>query len=500
MSDIKHNKFAEMNGVILEDDTPETQQQIESQKEISEPEAIITTRQVWQQPWLKGAVIGSSILIVVCFLGGMISTTINAINSQSANKSQPEQVSKSPDINSNEEDSKGRIKAEMALTDQKGELKNLNKHQQTSEKPKDIKPSPLPKIVSRPQPKSQPKSQFQSQPKSQPQPMPQSQPKIVYRSQPSPPANLSTHTRTPLPQISQATPRRPVQTSTPVMPRVKPSPVDPMQQWIAVSNIGSYGSRSEIDDSTSPKSTEISKIQGGSGLIKVSNNSEGGSTTNVQAPNPNNDYSGKRVLVGSHVEGRLETPIAWSGNNSNQVNQNYLIKLSQPLKASDGAEVLPIGSYFVVRINHFLESGLVQMQATSALINVDGRTEEKNLPENSILILSKSGKLLKAESHRGSNLGSSLMTSILSGVAKAAEIQNRPTSQTSINSVGVSTVTSNDKKDLATGFAEGSFNELLREIQSSNQQQLQKLQSEPKVFAIESGTAVQIFVNQTVSL
>lgn len=488
----RRHEFAAMNGVQLdafsqtlprENNTNQVQRK-ELEEKTAEPEEIITTRQTWQQPWLKALVIGGGIFTVVAFIGGMVGTTISAINTSGAKKQQSTEIAKSPE--SAELDDNGRMKTDIALTSQKGELKNLNQ-----QSPQPIPSSTTPVTVKAqpqaptPQPRPQP-VRYQPQPVRY-QPQPPSQPRIVYRSIPAPQLT---------PQISQRV-SQPPRLSAPIATPVTKPNVDPMQQWLAAANIGSYGSNSEIDDSpTSTPVADANKIQGGSGLVKVSNTSNPSSSTQYQ--NQNIDYSGKRVLVGTHVEGSLETPVAWGGS-SGQINQNYLIRLTQPLKAFDGTEVLPTGSYIVAQINGN-ESGFVQMKAVSALINSNGTTAEKSLPENSVLILSKSGKLLQAKSKRGSDLGSILLTSVLSGVAKAAEIENRPTSQTSINSLSVSTVTTNDSKNLAAGFAEGSLNELVQRIQSENQQRLQQIQSEPKVFVIDSGTSVQIFVNQTISL
>ncbi|TVP62427.1 MAG: hypothetical protein EA343_10970 [Nodularia sp. (in: Bacteria)] len=483
----QQNDFAAMNGVDIEAETPE--QPTELQKEIPEPEEIITTRGISQQPLVKAIVVGGGIFLVVGFIGLIANTALTALNtSNSGNIQQPQP--KEPDIFEVPQEDDGQTKTALALTTQKGELQSINKLAPTPETSE--KPEPTPTPVATPAPP----------------PLPQSQPVTVQR-QPPPPqpptANLYRSTRASSPQIQPLRPQpqsqiQPQIQPQPITPTVTPSAkpdVDPMQQWIAVSNIGHYGS-SEPIDFTSLASNDLKEfegIQGGSGNKFVDKQ------VSNQNLNSNPGHSGKRVLVGSHVEGSLETPIAWSRNTTQQENQNYLIRLTKPLQAFDSTEVLPVGSYIVAKLSSSNESGYVQMHAVSALINTDGRTEEKSIPENSVLILGKNGKLLKAKSQRGNELGGSLMASVLTGVAKAAEIQNRPNSQSTINSLGVSTVTtSNDDKNLVAGFAEGSLNEMVRRMQTSNQQRLQQMQSEPVVFVLESGTSVQLFVNQSISL
>ncbi|MHC5918072.1 MAG: hypothetical protein ACYTXE_45530, partial [Nostoc sp.] len=177
------------------------------------------------------------------------------------------------------------------------------------------------------------------------------------------------------------------------------------------------------------------------------------------------------------------------------------IRLTSALKASDGSEVLPVDSYLVVVPNGSNSGEYIQMSAIAALINIDGQTLEKTIPENSIIILNNKGETLRGQSRQGSSLGSDFMTAVIAGVSKAAEVENNPNSQTTISSSGFSTSTvSNDNKNLLAGFAQGSFSQVLQSIQSSNTQQIQSLQSNTKVFVVPAHTTVQIFVNQTISL
>lgn len=108
----------------------------------------------------------------------------------------------------------------------------------------------------------------------------------------------------------------------------------------------------------------------------------------------NIDYNARRVIVGTRIQGKIETPIAISAGNANQV-QKYLIRLTSVLKASDGSEVLPVDSYLVVVPNGSNSGEYIQMSAIAALINVDGQTLEKTIPENSIIILNKNGETLR---------------------------------------------------------------------------------------------------------
>jgi hypothetical protein len=471
---VEEEDFAQMNGVANDHtrkDQSITQLQPET-PEVPEPEEIITTRGVFQQPWIKAVVVGSGGLLIFGILGLMANSGFNAISN--TNSAPSPQITQEPTETQNEEnqpkDDTGETKTALALTSQKGELQDLK--QRTADTNAVAKPSPSPVPTLQPQPRQ------------------------TYNRQPPQPSGFTSRnppmarTVAPPPPPPPPPPKIQAPKASPVSQAV---PIDPNQQWLAASNIGSFSAGATTE--TASDEISASGIEGGTGTP----NPTAASTvaSNKADTDPQIDYNSKSVLVGSRASGKLETPIAWSKDNETQINQKYLIQLSQALKASDGREALPKGAYIVAQIVGASQSEYVQLQAVSALVNRDGSTQEKKLPEGAILILSKSGKLLKAETRKGSDLGSSLFSSVVAGVAKAAQIQNNPTSQITTSSYGFSSsTTTNDNKDLAAGFAEGALGEILQGVQSQNQQ----LQGTEKVFVIEAGKSVQIFVNQSVNI
>ncbi len=456
--DKKDKDFAAMNGVSI---------QLESlaDTEAPEPEEITTTRTIPQNPLLKMAVIGGIILVFIMIVGGLINGSMNALNFS------PTKI-ESPKINLETieepvKDETGQNKTALALTSQNVEFKKIRDQKAQAEATPTPSPTFTPVPVAPPPPT-----------RTIPQ---RTQPVTVSRN-PSPPRINTPTTRSltvsqPQPQAKQVARVIPNASSA-----VKTQQLDPMQQWLAVANVGSFSSSVSSDD----EQLNPSGIKGGIG-----------SSTEVK--NQTTDYNTKRILVGSTTEGRLETPIFWGTNDD--IGQNYLIKISLPLKASDGSEVLPTGSYLVAQLTNSNGSGFAQLRGVSVLINSDGNTQEKKLPENAVLIMSKNGSFLKAESRKGSNLGGDLMSAVIAGVAKAAEIQNRPTSQTNISSNGFSSsTTTNDDKNITSAFGEGAFSNILEGIKASNQSRSGQLNSQEKVFVIDAGQTVQIFVNQTISL
>ncbi|MHC5754970.1 MAG: hypothetical protein ACYTXF_30885 [Nostoc sp.] len=365
------------------------------------------------------------------------------------------------------ENETGKDKTALALTSQNYELKKI----------RDSLPTPTPSPTLAPAsiaPVTPPMQPVQRRQRSYP-----------VASQPTAPFTFpQARVSIPQPQPKIAQPSRQSPLAFPTAASNAPTQ-DPTQQWLLAANAGSF--RSSGDESLDEKPIKTNGIEGGTGGA-----TQVGQNTSI-------NYNALRVLVGSTAEGRLETPIAWGTGDAG--NQNYLVKLTKPLKASDGRDVLPVGAYLVVQLAESNGSGFAKLRGVSVLVNINGDTQEKQLPENAVLIMAKDGGFLKAESRRGSNLGNNFISAIVAGVAKAAEVQNRPITQVSSNSNGFSTSsTTNDQKDLSAAFGEGAFNSVLDNIKSSNVTRSQQLSGKEEVFVIDVGKPVQIFVNQTISL
>lgn len=463
---LKPNKFAEMTGAVIEESG--NSREGENGKNKSkldkplEPEVVVTTRESWHQPWIKIFLVGSVVFVAVAFIYGAVNGSIQAVNDKGGPDVTQTENKKDDTLNETDEtENPGELKTKVALTSQKRELKDFN----VEKEPKAETEAEVPEVEPTPTPNPQPTLNAV-----------QTKPKVVYVTRPSAPP--------PPPLPTTRISRSPVTTI--------PENIDPMKEWLAASNIGVYGSAS-ISETTQTQEVQIEDIKGETGEIVSPEDGSLGLEQNV-------DYSTKRILVGSHTDGQLKTPVMWGGNIPPQENQSYLIQLSKPLKGFGGSEILPKGSYLVAKVINSNSSGFVQMEATSSLVNINSDTQEKQIPDGSILILSRHGEPLKAKSHKGKNVGNIVLASILGGVEKAAQIENQASSVTSFNSTGFSSITTDGEKNLAAGFAEGSLRQVLSGITKNQEKHLQKIKSEPKVFVIKSGTDVRIFVNRTVSL
>lgn len=461
--------FAVMNGVNIAFETNGAV----NETEVPEPEEVTTTRPTSQNPLIKVAVISGITLLFVALIGGVISGSMNALKLSTTKKIEPPQ--KTEEVAQTVKDESGTDKAALALTRQSMAMEKIR----ALKAEKEATPIPTPTAV----PTSQSVPVRKSAPAPQPKTVAQRPVQRTYR-----------RIDTPSSSVVRPVQSQPVQHQTKAITTAK-APVDPMQQWLAVSNVGSFGANT-AQVASNVEGAE--GIEGGLGQpkpVSLAVSSKDKQTKKTENP----DYGQARVLVGTRSEGKLETPIVWSNNTENQ-SLSYLIRLTKPLKTSSGSEVLPKDSYLVVQMKGASQSEYIQLQAVSALVNNNGETEEKSIPEGTVLILAKNGKLLKAKSRQGNDLGGTIFSAVLSGVAKASEIQNRPNSQITTSNGFSSSTISNDNKDLLAGFTEGTLGEIVRGIQTNNQRQNQQFQSDDKVFVIEAGKQVQIFVNQTINL
>lgn len=461
-TEIESQDFAAMNGAK----TTRANDSIQA-SENPAPEEIVTARTVSQSPLLKIGVVALICFIFVVLIGAMLGNSMNVLKFSKGIVQPPKEKEQTP--LAEPENETGKDKTALALTSQNYELKQI----------RDRLPSPTPT----PSPTLAPAPIAPVTPPIQP--VQRGQRSYPVASQPTAPLTFSrarVSQPQPQPKIAQPSRQSPLALATAA---TNAPTKDPTQQWLLAANAGSF--RSSVDELESEKPIKTNGIEGGTGgATQVSQNT----TIN---------YNAKRVLVGSTAEGRLETPIAWGTGDAG--NQNYLVKLTKPLKASDGSDVLPVGAYLVVQLAQSNGSGFAKLRGVSVLVNSNGDTQEKPLPPNAVLIMSKDGGFLQAQSRKGSNLRNDFIGAVVAGVAKAAEVQNRPTTQISSNSNGFSTSsTTNEQKDLSAAFGEGAFNSVLDNIKSSNVARSQQLSGREEVFVIDVGKPVQIFVNQTISL
>lgn len=227
------------------------------------------------------------------------------------------------------------------------------------------------------------------------------------------------------------------------------------------------------------------------------------SSENQPANSPENPPQTKSVAVGTTVEAVLATALVGetskSANDGDAANDfTTVVRLTQPLKATDDSVVLQPGTELLTQISRIGESGLVQLNVISLIMQKDGNLTKIDLPKGTIKIRSPQGRPLIAKKYpdRGRSIaGMDTGLFVLGGVAKAAELFNRPESNIIIS--GNSTITQNNSRpNVLTGVLEGGFSTIVPQITLRNQQAISELTSRTNIWILPAGTKVEVFINQ----
>jgi hypothetical protein len=487
-SSFSNHDFARMNGVVNEAEESSLEPTVQF---APQPEEVITVKQIHQKPTAKAAVVGGSILVVFGIVGAMVSGTLSNINQTAPTKTKPQPAASTT---SSDEESIGKLKTKNFLTSQSQELLALNKYRRV--KANFAKPTPSPLVTTAPTAPPVARPIIVAQPPYQPVRAPIPRPVFTPVSEPSPGAS-----------------------SPPLQPTPTSTAIDPDQQWKLAASVGRYGGTSpgasnegSTDSQDSTTQSDENRPESGQALAerpqaerpqaeqalarlrpKLQNNWEDQTASDSS--------NSKTVVIGTKATGELKTPIAWSDSLKN-LNQKYILQLNEPLKAVDNSILVPKGAKIIARIIKADRAGLVQMSAVSVVFDpTNDPTNEKSLPNDSILILGKKGRPLQAKVTDKNNLGKDLRMALLRGVSNAADLVNQATSESTFNSEGEGVVrtSTNRRRNYGAGFLRGATEAVAEQMQGRSQQALQNVQSQPQVFALKQGTDVQIFVNQSFS-
>ncbi|MDJ0534757.1 MAG: hypothetical protein QNJ70_20130 [Xenococcaceae cyanobacterium MO_207.B15] len=337
-------------------------------------------------------------------------------------------------------------------------------------------------------------------------PVPEPEPEQVTT---APQPQQPTPSPTPVRTVSNTPPPRPIPVRTNrAIPRPvveKKEPIDPMQQWLLAANMGSYGASNfntqQVSfDNVYPNSANVVSVSYQESNPRVESQRHLSQETSPSEANAVSQevktISPSQFMRGTTAKAEVELPIVWmelGGQYNHQ--RDYLIRLKQPLLGSTGAEIAPKGSMAVVKASQFYgDSGLIQLEVTSLIISERGINREYPVPPLSLIILNKKGGILEAKADKGNNFDRQAASFLLSGVATAASVANRPSSTFS-SSFGSSTTFG--ERDLVGGFIEGATTSAVNSI---NQSQSNLRSDNPTVYTIKAGTPVQLVVNKSFSL
>jgi hypothetical protein len=433
-------------------------------------------RSLAANPFTKLGVVAAGTGLVIGVLAVFTSGIMNRENSQPVEEAQADFAEPMVAADESAVDDRGQLLTDLAMGQQQAELEALTEEEPTA----------------RPEPEAiQETPQFSSPPRSvsrSPQP-------VVQRSA-SPPLPRSA----PAPRVRSAV--QPPPTATVPEPEG-----DPMEQWMALSQVGSYRRatpHSAVNETptiqqaaplSSPDSVEVARNTTTSSWPEINHAEE--AFILQERPLSNSSIA---LVTGTQTTAVLETPLIWATAIDEEGTPQFVVRLTEPLLTPEDAVGLPAETALVVQVESVDESGLVQLAVVSFI--QDGR--EVALPTGAVQLRGLEGTPLIAQKYGdpGSDIARmDLNMAAMSGVSRVAELINRPKSSSVISNVGGSTITQEaGDPNILAGLLEGAFGQLSEQMAERNQAALEEILNRPTIWYLPPGLAVEVYINHTVTL
>ncbi|MBN3890656.1 MAG: hypothetical protein HWQ43_16325 [Nostoc sp. JL31] len=498
-------------------DTEESEDSATPPEPLSQPQEVQTKQALSSNPFAKLGLVGAATLAIVLVGGVFLSQLMSGSNQKPKTIVSPP-VQEQPTDESISQQMEGQIdtlKTKLALTEQAQMVKAAQQQLRIAKSTPTValqQPSVRQKVIPTPPPTAY-----------VPRTVTVERVIRVPASQPS----LS-------PQPPVVNPTQPVVNITP------PTPPSPFEEWARLAKLGSYG---QVNPSNQPTSNIAT--------LEPANNAQ----PQQETPNPDPEQTPqtsqtpqqdnpavsqaqpqgqKSVAVGSSAKAVLATAIfgetsnkSGGGGDADEAKNVFVIRLKEPLKSTDGAIALPANTEFLAEIGSLSEQGLLQMNVVKVISQNNGNPTERSLPNNAIILRGTQGKPLIANKFPSQSSSIASMDAglfVLGGIAKAAELVNRPdtkllplyggygnnvvpsgdNSDNGDNSAnnpnngvvtGYTTVTEN-RRNLAAGVLEGGMNSVVPQIAQRNQQAIAQMSQQGGVWFLPAGTNIEIYVNQ----
>ncbi|RUT01646.1 hypothetical protein DSM106972_067430 [Dulcicalothrix desertica PCC 7102] len=513
--EVNFNSSTSENDEAVESDTQEVPNNVVSQSELFDDPQLGKTQPTFAtNPFAKFGAVGLVMLVVFAagatFLNTIMSGRPKSAPKTAALNNPKPKLEIDPNVNQQEAET-GKLKAELALGSQAEKIKSVENSKNLKTPVRERKP------INRPQ------YQIASAQVRPPQvynpPRPSYQPARYYP--PSIPSNRGLQ-----PVINKApiaTPKNTVLAPTPIK-----QPTDPMEEWMAINRLGSYGgseiasnfdtsnknkpSNNTVDTVDNKQPTQIT-IPHATPVLTVS--SETVETTSLEPLQDEeaaiiNGAPIQQLTVGASARGKLTTPLVWGRNSNNNTDKNpttsteaekFIVELTEPLTTEEGFVTLPKGSQIIAQVDNIQKSGFVELQATQVVI--DGK--EYVLPPAAISIRGNSGQPLMASKwgDKGGEIASrDAETFVVGSLAKVGKVLNQPKEEQIFNSSGfggTTTFSSNrqSRTNILGAVLEGGFEPLTQQILERNQRALASIQQQEQVWYVKAGTNVQVFINKS---
>lgn len=326
---------------------------------------------------------------------------------------------------------------------------------------------------------------------------------------------------------------------------INASEVDPFEQWQKLVSIGSYGEMENVseeqsvpdggreavlandetsaagqtttipimvnDSTSSPavlasdratsKALEVDKTEGypTAEFAQVATYEEGAEFI-MRAPVEYEAEEQRRmeIVPGTRARGEVIAPVAWAGDVDSTVGA---VELSEDL-VSGGAVIMPAGTQLIVSIRTMSASGMMDLQVNSIVLPSSGY-EQMQIPSGAISIQGGDGQVLMAKDMSGQEGQLRQLDrnqALLGALGQIGSILNRPNSQSTSTGAGGSYSTADyGSPSILGAILEGGANTMIASQQARNQDRADRLEELPSVWVLESGTYIEIFINQPIA-
>ncbi|MGP1385725.1 MAG: TrbI/VirB10 family protein [Thainema sp.] len=425
-------------------------------------------------PFTKLGIVAAGTGLVIGVLGVFTHNVMQNNPSQTAQEVDAERAE--PRVEAEDSltpDDRGQLLTDLALGQQQAELKALAEDHPTV--PATAPPTENP-----------PAGEAPTQPVS---PSPQPQP-VVSRSVPTP--------APPRPTLTPIVPPM-VQSNLP-QPQPEPDPIEQQEQWLALSQVGSYGQgvppRSTQPSDSVPVAQSTEWEQAATPPSHPAINAAEEAAILQGQPLPS---SSRTLTTGTQATAELTTPLIWTAAMATERPQ-VVVELTEPLLTAEETIVLPADTPLVVQVDAVEESGFVQLQVVSFI--QDG--QEMALPAAAMQLRGPDGTPLVAQPYSESSpdlVETLLSRAAISGLARAAELINRPQSSTVIYAAGSRTISQESgDPNLWAGVLEGALDPLMEQLAAQSDPRPENPLDRFPIWYLPAGTDVDVYIQQTVTL
>ncbi len=372
-------------------------------------------------------------------------------------------------------------------------------------------PKATPKATPKPQPKATPVQKVTATTAPKPVVVPPS-PQPIYR----PTAPYAERYPLGRPQVRTAPVAKRPQPVAVAPPAPKP---DPMQQWLAIADLGHYttayvtqkssarlvskevpvihrATNSEnyplLNDAQVRSALDKTPLLSDGELVARINGKSRPSKTVVTSELPAiaNTRKTNIIDIGSSAKATLESAVVWSTGTRSQSNKKYLLRLKEDFENIDGTVVLPQDTRLIAQVKNYDNSGLLAMEVTQILHQ--GR--KIDVTAGALLIEGKKGSPIKADLKQKGD--SDFWANVGSVVAPGVERALDSASDTLIVQNG-SVYRSNSNRDPLTsgisGVADGVSRTINRRIQRNQRETILSY------FQLDSGKTVYLKAYEDIS-